>query len=899
MPDFKDEIRKRLQGLDLSPVREHEIVEELSQHLEDQYEQNLHGATTEEEGCRAVLLSLDESNLLGPELRRVERRVEQEPAALGVERKTNMIADLGQDLRYGLRMLLRSPAFTVVAVLALALGIGANSAIFSVVNTLLLRPLPYKNPEALMMVWEDATHMGFPFNTPAPANYIDWRDQNTVFEAMAAMAQKSFNLTGVGEPERFDGRRVSANLFSLLGVEPQLGRSFLPEEDKPGSRVVILSHGVWQRRFGADPAIIGRALNLNGESYTVVGVMPRYIDMPSFEGWHDQLWVPIAFDSEEAANRGGHYLEVIGRLKPGVTQQQVQAEMDTIAARLEQQYPETNTRTGVRLKSLHDQLVGKIRPALLVLLGAVGFVLLISCANVANLLLARAAVRQKEIALRLAVGASRSRLTRQFLTESVLLAAIGGAAGLLLSFIGLDVLRTFIPESVSQGQTINMDAKVLLFTGLVSLVTGLVFGLAPAMQASNFNLNETLKEGGRDSGAGTGGNRMRAILVVSEVAVSFLLLIGAGLLINSFLNLRKLDPGYRVENLLTMKVQLPELKYPDTARRVAFFNELLRRVETLPGVESAAVASNLPLTYHGDSMPIGIEGRADPPPDQMPDVIYRTISPGYFGTMGTPIVQGRDFTAQDNADSVRVVIISEKTARHFWPGENPIGKRLKGGGSAAQGPWREVIGVVKDVRQNDFIAEPKMQMYYPYEQVISLAPNALVVRTKVDPLSLATTVRNAIWAIDKDQPVSNIRSMEEIVSTAVARQRFSTMLLGIFAALALVLAAVGIYGVMSYSVAQRTREIGIRMALGAQRSDVLKMTVKQGLRLVGIGVVIGLAAAFVLTRVMASLLFGVSATDPVTFISISVVLILVALLASYIPALRATKIDPMVALRYQ
>lgn len=899
MPDFKEEIRKRLQGFGLSALREHEIIEELSQHLEDQYEQNLRGTTTEEEAFRAVLLSLEESNLLGPELKRVERRVAQEPVVFGVERKTNMFGDLGQDLRYGLRMLMRSPSFTVIAVLALALGIGANSAIFSVVNTVLLRPLPYKNPDALMMVWEEATHMGFPLNTPSPANFIDWRDQNTVFEGIAAMAHRSFNLTGVGEPERFDGRRVSANLFTILGVAPVLGRTFRPEEDQPGSRVVILSYGVWQRRFGGDPNIIGRALNLDGESYSVVGVMPGMVNLPSIDNWRDQLWVPIAFDSEEAAGRGNHFLEVIARLKPGIAREQAQAEMTTIAARLAQQYPEENTRIGVTVQPLHERIVGDIKPALLVLLGAVAFVLLIACANVANLLLARAAVRQKEIALRLALGASRSRLTRQFLTESVLLAGLGGLFGLLLSFVGLNILETFVPPSISQAQAISIDGKVLIFTGLISLVTGLIFGLAPATQASNFGVSETLKEGGRDSGAGRRGNRIRSLLVISEVAVSFLLLIGAGLLINSFMHLRKLDPGYRVDHLLTMKVVLPETKYPAKEQRAPFYRELVRRVQALPGVQSVAVASNLPLTYNGDSMPIGAEGRPDPPPDQSPDVILRTVSAGYFSTMGIRLVQGRDFTEQDKPDTVHVVVISEKTAKHFWPGENPIGKRLKPGSTTSESPWREVVGIVKDVRQNDFIAEPKMQMYMAHEQVGSFAPNAIVLRTSVDPLSLGAAVRKVVWEIDKDQPVSDIRSMDEIVSQALARQRFSTMLLGSFATLALVLAAVGIYGVMSYSVAQRTREIGIRMALGAQRSDVLKMTVTQGLRLVGIGVAIGLAAALVLTRVMASLLFGVSATDPTTFITISLILMGVALLASYIPALRATRIDPMVALRYQ
>ncbi|MBA3762602.1 MAG: ABC transporter permease, partial [Chthoniobacterales bacterium] len=500
---------------------------------------------------------------------------------------------------------------------------------------------------------------------------------------------------------------------------------------------------------------------------------------------------------------------------------------------------------------------------------------------------------------RLALGASRSRLTRQFLTESVLLAAIGGGVGLLFSIVGINVLKTFIPDTISQAQSITVDGKVLIFTLLISLVTGVIFGLAPATQASSFNLNDTLKEGGRDSGASSRGNRIRNLLVISEVAISFVLLIGAGLLINSFLHLRNLDPGFRADHLLTMKVVLPELKYPDKQRRAPFYEEVLRRVRSLPGVESVAFGGNLPFTYNGDSIFISIEGRPDPAPDQQVDVVTRVVSPGYFHTMGIPLVQGRDFDEQDKVDSTQLVVITQKTARHFWPGENPIGKRLKPGSSTSESPWREVVGVVKDVRQNDFLAEPKLQMYLAHTQTNAFAPNALVVRTTVDPLSLAATVRRTIWEVDKDQPVSDIDTMESIVSHAVARQRFSMVLLGVFATLALVLAAVGIYGVMSYSVAQRTREIGIRMALGAQRSDVLKMTVMQGLKLVLTGVVIGLASALLLTRVMASLLFGVSATDPATFLSISLVLTTVAVLASYIPALRAMKVDPMVALRCQ
>ncbi len=899
MPDFKVGIRARLAELQLSPVREAEIVEELSQHLEEEYERAVSGGASEELARQQVLEQLNASDLLGRELKQIERRVSQQSVAPGAQSKTNLFGDLTQDIRYAIRVLAKNPAFTIIAVIALALGIGANSAIFSVVNAVLLRPLPFKHPEQLLMLWENAAHQGFPKNTPSPANFLDWQKQAQSFTGMAAMAERSFNLTGVGEPERLDGRRVSANLFELLGVPAMLGRTFVPEDDKPGTHVVLLSYSLWQRRFGSNPGVIGGALTLNGESYTVVGVMPPLVQLPGYENVSDQLWVPIAFSSEEAAQRGNHFLEVIARMKSGVTLKQAQAEMETIAARLAQQYPDYNMRIGAVVVPLHEQVVGDIKPALLVLLGAVGFVLLIACANVANLLLARAAVRQKEIALRLALGASQSRLIRQFLTESVLLAMSGAGLGLLLAFVGLRALRAFIPASISQADMIGIDARVLIFTVLIAVATGIAFGLAPAIHGSHLNLNDTLKEGGRDSSGGSKGNRARSLLVIGEVAISFVLLIGAGLLINSFFHLRNLDPGFRADHLLTMKVDLSEVKYPDRERRAAFFDEVMRRVRELPGVHSVAVAGNLPLTYNGDSMSIGAEGVPDPPPSQRPDVIFRAIGPGYFNTMSIPIVGGRDFTDQDNADSKNAVIISEKTAQHFWPGQNPIGKRLKPGSSTSKGEWREVIGIVKDVRQNDLIAPPKMQMYFTYRQLKDIAANALVLRTTVEPMSLAGSVRNAIWSVDKDQTVANIDTMDHIVAEAVARQRFSMVLLGVFAVLALLLASVGIYGVMSYSVVQRTREIGIRMALGARRADVLQMTVQQGLKLVGAGMVLGLAAAFLLTRVMATLLYGISATDPITFIGISMVLLAVAILASYIPALRATRVDPIVALRAQ
>jgi predicted permease len=899
MPDFKIDIRARLAELGLSPVREQEIVEELAQHLEQEYERALNGGASEDEARQQALEQLDTGDLLGRELRRVEHRVPEHAVTLGTEEKINFFADLWQDLRYALRTLVKNPAFTSIAIVAIALGIGANSAIFSVVNSVLLRPLPFKNPEQLVMVWENAAHLGFPKNTPSPPNFIDWQRQNTVFSGMAAMVERSFNLTGVGEPERLDGRRVSPNLFDVLGVPALLGRTFVPADDRAGTHVVLLSYSLWQRRFGSEPSIIGRTVTLNGESYTVIGVMPRSVHLPGYGNWQDKLWVPIAFTNEEATERGNHFLEVIGRIKPGIALKRAQAEMETIAARLAKRYPETNTRIGAIVTPLHEEIVGDIKPALLILLGSVGFVLLIACANVANLLLARAAVREKEIALRLAMGASRSRLTRQFLTESVLLAFLGASLGLVLALAGVRVLKSFVPSMILQIQAINIDGKVLVFTASIALLTGIVFGLAPAMHALDSNLNDSLKEGGRDAAVSRKGNRLRGLLVIGEVAVSFILLIGAGLLINSFLHLRNLDPGFRTDHLLTMKVDLSELKYPDGERRAVFFDEVLRRIRVLPGVQSAAVAGNLPFTYNGDSATIAVEGVPDPPPDQWPNVIYRAIGPGYFSTMGIPMIRGRDVTDEDKADSRKVVVISEKTAQHYWPGQDPIGKRLKTGDTNSDVPWREVIGIVKDVRQNDFIAQPKMQMYFNYRQLKNLAANALIVRTSVEPMSLATSVRDAIWAVDKDQPVADIDTMDHIVAQAIARQRFSMLLLGIFAAVALVLAAVGIYGVMSYSVTQRTHEIGIRIALGARRTDVLRMTVKQGLKLVGAGMVLGFLAAFLLTRVMASLLYGISATDPITFIGISLVLLAVAILASYVPALRATKVDPITALRTQ
>jgi putative ABC transport system permease protein len=873
----------RLRGLLRRGEVERDIDDELRSHVEMLTEENARRGMTPAEARRAALDSFGDVT-----------RVKE--AARDV-RGGGSMETIIQDVRFGLRMLTKNPGFTVVAVIALALGIGANSAIFSVVNTILLRPLPYKDPERLVMVWEDDSRHGYPRDTPAPANFVDWRDQNKVFESMAAIADLSFNLTGAGEPERLDGKRVSASLFPILGVEPQLGRWFVPEEDRPGeNHVVILSHALWQRRFGSDAGVIGKTITLNGYSFSVIGVMPPSFRFPSAD---DQFWIPIAFTQAEAARRGAHFLQVVARMRPGVTLEQARAEMSTIAARLQQQYPEQNTDLGAAVVPLHEQLVGNIRPALLVLLGAVGFVLLVACANVANLLLARAAVRQKEIATRVALGASRLRLIRQFLTESILLAAIGGGIGLLLSVWGVRLLKAFIPPNISQAKEITVDVKVLVFTLLVSLLTGLVFGLAPATQATSVNLNETLKEGGRDSAAGSRGNRIRGVLVVSEVALSLILLIGAGLLINSFLRLRNVDPGFHAGNLLTMSIALPAQKYPDQARRSAFYTEMIRRVEALPGVKSAAVTSQIPLIKQGDSIGITVEGQPPPAPGQENIVATRIVSPNYFRTMGIKLLRGREFGEQDRADAPAAAVVSESMARRYWPGEDPTGKRICPGKPESPDDWVTIVGVVNDVRQFGLDAELKPQMYLTYQQAGFFSPRHLVIGTNVEPHSLAASVRGTVWGIDRDQPVSNIRTMEEVLAESISRQRFSTLLLGVFGVVALVLAAVGIYGVMSYSVSQRTHEIGIRMALGAQRRDVLKLAVGQGLKLVMIGVAVGLVASVVLTRVMKTLLFGVSSTDPATFAVISLVLVVAGLLASYIPARRATKVDPMIALRYE
>ncbi len=818
-----------------------------------------------------------------------------------------------QDLRYAGRMLLKHPGFTGVAALALALGIGANSAIFSVINAVLLRPLPYQDPDRIITIWETNPHLqlGFDKFPCSAANFIDWREQNHVFGHIAALSSDPFNLEGRGEPEKLGGARVSADLFAVLGVEASLGRAFLPEEDQPGhNHVVVLSHSLWQRRFGSDPGVIGQAVRFNGESYTVVGVMPpgfhypHGTDMPAYFQFPAQteVWSPIALRAEQIKNRGGINKAVIARLKPGVTLKQAQAEMDTIAQRIGQQYPDTEAGFGVTLIPLHEQVTGSLRPSLLTLLGAVGFVLAVACANVANLLLARAAARQKEIAIRTALGAGRWRIVRQLLTESVLLSSLGGGLGLLLGMWGIDLLIAATPENIPRFKEVSLDARVLGFTLVVSLLTGIIFGLAPALQASKPDLNESLKEGGR--GSTSVRHRVRSLLVISEVALALVLLIGAGLMIKSFLRLQQVDPGLDPHHVLTMRLSIPYAKYSKDEQRIAFYRQLLERTESLPGVQAVGAVSEIPLSGAEDLEGFTIEGR---PPvkslQEMPIANYHTVTPDYFRAMGITLLKGRQLTEGDKEDAPGVVIINETFAHRFFPGEDAIGKRVTfDNPEKEKASWNSIVGVVRDVKHSALDAEPRPEIFRPFFQSPGTSFSgdlALVARTVSDPLSLAAAIRNEVWAVDKEMPVYDIETMDQIIAESVSRRRFNMLLLGVFAAVAMILATVGIYGVMSYTVSQRTHEIGIRMALGAERGDVLRLVVGQGMMQALAGVAIGLAGAFAVTRVMASLLYGVSATDPVTFIGISLLLAMIALIACYIPARRAMKVDPMVALRYE
>ncbi|HEY8225144.1 MAG TPA: ABC transporter permease [Pyrinomonadaceae bacterium] len=808
-----------------------------------------------------------------------------------------------QDLRYGVRMLLKSPGVSIVATVALALGIGANTAIFSVVNAVLLRPLPFPQSDSLMAVFTSNKERGVLRGSYSYPDFFDMRAQNHVFERVACYHDSDFVMTRRGEPTRLVGLVTTADLFPLLRVAPVLGRGFLPDEDKPSEtgRAVVLSHGTFEKYFNSDPNILNQPITLDGNSYTVVGVMPKSFQYP-IQNDEIDLYTTISGDasgdSPITAQRGAHFLRAIARLKPGATEEQAQADVDTIAARLEQQYPDTDSRQGIFVEPALKALVGDIRPALLILLGAVSCVLLIACANVANLLLARAMSRHKEMAIRAALGANRWRVIRQLLIESVMLSLLGGAVGLLLAAWWSDLLIALGKDNIPRAVQVGIDWRVLTFTLGVSVLTGVIFGLVPAIHSSKIALTESLKEGGRGSGGGASKNRMRAALVVSELAIAVILLVGAGLLIKSLWLLQTVKPGLDPTNVLTFNVALPEVKYP-AEKQSQFFNNLKTRVESLPGVRSASSAYPLPLSGDRFSISFEIDGRPVARKDQ-PSADFFNVDPGYFKTMGIPFVKGRDFDARDQHKSPQVIIVSETFARLHFPGEEVIGKRIKPGISTLEDetPMREIVGVVADVRNRALNMEPRPVYYVPIAQC-PFNQEIMVVKTTGDPHSLINAVTKEVATFDADLPVFGVKTMEEYLSNSVSTPRFNTTLLSIFASVALVLTIVGLYGVMSYSVAQRTNEIGIRLALGAQARDVLSLIIRQGLQLVLIGLGIGLLGAFALMRIIAGLLFGVTAKDPLTFVAVAVVLGLIALLACYVPARRATRVDPLEALRYE
>jgi putative ABC transport system permease protein len=789
---------------------------------------------------------------------------------------------------------------TLVAVISLALGISANTVIFSVVNAILLKSLPFHEPERIALVWGNTPAEGKDRNQVSATDVDDWRQQNAVFEEVATYAGWSATLLGEGEPEIIYGIQVGDGYFSIMKATPMLGRTFLPEEQEDGKDfVVVLSYGLWQRRFGGDPAVVGQKISLSGKPYTVVGVLPAdFQPLPtSLVDPRGELYRPVAEPRDEN-ERSSRHLRAIARLKPGVTLSQAQVEMNVIASRLEQQHPRDNTGYGVRLVNLPEDTVGGLRATLLTLFGAVAFVLLIACANVGNLLMVRSAARQKEIAIRRALGAARLRLARQFLTESVLLALVGSGLGLLLALWGTSLVETIGSKVTPLLASVKIDSRVLGFTFVVAILTGIVFGLAPALQASNPDLNETLKEGGRSSGASASRNRLRSVLVMGEVAMALVLLIAAGLLIKSVMRLRDVNPGFNPENQLTMGMVLSRAKYPQAPQWLAFYDQLTERLKALPGVESAGFTTVLPFSGNFDGRSLAVEDHPKPRGEEISVDLYVT-TPGYLQTMAIPLMQGRSFAEQDTESTPLVALINQTMARELWPDQDPIGKRIKFPGSEKNlQPWRTVIGVVGDVKQYGLDRKDPMQIYLPEAQYPRFFLT-LIVHTSSDPRNLIAAVRGEIHEMDKDQAVYNIVTMEQLLADSISLRRFSMLLLMIFAGVALTLAGVGIYGVISYSVTQRTHEIGVRMALGASRRDIIRLVVRQGMTMTLAGVGIGLVATFALTRVMESLLFGVSATDPATFIIISVVLTCVALGACYVPARRATKVDPMVALRYE
>ncbi|HEY3040201.1 MAG TPA: ABC transporter permease [Pyrinomonadaceae bacterium] len=798
-----------------------------------------------------------------------------------------------QDIRYGLRGLGRQPGFTLIAVLSLALGIGANTAMFSLVNAVLLKPLQFAEPDRLVIVWEELPAIGAVHDDVAVANFMDWKTQNKVFDEMAALSFRSFNITGDGEPEKVQAYGATANFLPLLGTKPALGRNFLPEEDQAGAaKVAILSYGLWQRRYGADRDVLGKNILLNGQKHLVVGIMPEGF---RFLWGTTGLWVPAAFSAEELKQRQNNNLTVVARLKPGATVQQAQADIGAITERIARDYPNEAAGREASVLSLSEQVTGKSRRPLIMLLVAAGLVLLIACANLANLLLARATSRRREIAVRSAVGANRGRIVRQLLTESLMLAGLGGVLGLIVAAFSFEFLKKLIPGGLVSS-TLQIDLRVLGYALLVSLITGIVFGLLPALQASRVDLNEALKQGGGRSGLGASGSRLRGALVVTEIALALVLLVGAGLLMKTISNLRGQYSILQPEKVLTVRTVL-QGKYQEPAKRWAFYDEVLARTKALPGVVSAGYTTSVPLQWPGGANGFTIDG-PQPPPNVATNAIHRQVSADYFQTLGVPLREGRYFDNRDDQNAQPVVIVNETMARKYWPSESALGKRIKFG----EGPWITIVGVVTDVREMGVDQPVKGEMYLPYRQMTTFPaykPRDLVIRASGNPLELVAAVRREVHVVDFDQPVSNIATLDQLLDDATQSRRVGMMLLVAFAALAFLLAMMGIYAVLAYFVTQRRGEIGVRLALGAQPRAILSLVLKKGMGLALLGLVIGLMAAFILTRLMASLLFGVSASDPTTFAIISVLLMSIALFACYIPARRAMKVDPLVALRYE
>jgi predicted permease len=876
-----DKVRRRLRALLRRSTVERELDEELRFHIEKEAELNVARGMSPDEAMRVALARFG----------RYENIKEECRDARGLR----PVEEMWQDLRYGARKLRQNPGFSLVAIMTLALGIGANTAIFSVVNAVLLRPLPFEQPEQLVRVFgTNARRSSFsrPHSYP---NFADLRAQGRTFESMAAFTGTTAALSGVDAPEQITGVIASGDVFSVLRAKPLLGRLLSAEDERPdGTRVVVISHGLWQRRFGGDLQIVGRVIKLDGRDREVVGVTPADFSFEFVTSAAD-FWMPINPAGSSYQQRGAIFLEAIGRLKPGVSLGEASADLGVVATRLEQQYQESNAGIGVRIAPAQEELVGDVRPTLLLLLGAVGFVLLIACANVANLLLARSAGRHREIAVRSALGAWRGRIVRQLLTESAMLAFAGGALGLLFALWGVRLLSALVPENVPRFGETSMDLRVLGFTLGATVLTGLLFGIAPALQSSRFDLNEALKEGGRAGSDGRGRSRVRSLLIVSEVALSLVLLVGAGLLIKSFVKLRNTDPGFDPSNTLTASVSLSPVRY-DTDEEISdFYRRLIERVRTLPGVEVVGAVNPLPLGENDYAFGFTVLGQPPLPPGQRQSASTRFVSPDYFRAQRVPMRAGRAFTEADKAGAPGVIIVNEAFARRHLPGVEPLGQRLRLGINSMEG---EIVGVVGDMRGTN-LATPADPEYYVPEAAVSTSDMTLVIRTTADPASLTPALRQVVSEMDGDLPLYDVRTMESLMARSVARQRFSMTLVGVFAALAVLLSAVGIFSVMSFLVAQRTHEIGIRMALGARPGDILSMVVRHGIVLTLVGVGVGLAAAFTLTRLMSGLLYEVSATDPLVYGGVTALLAAVALLASYVPARRATKVDPLIALRYE